>query len=189
MSRLLLVIFLLFGTGVVGIFYLNPEWQKFQSLRQENISLQYTSEEFDSLTERRDALIREINAISKEQRNLISRALPEGAKAADFMVDLETITKKRGLILKRIDLTGTVEVKSKTGQPQPGSTITNNPTPGTILEFPIILNVTGPYESFKEFLGDLEKNLRLIDMLETSFITPPQGRNFDFNLRLKTYYQ
>lgn len=189
MPRFLLAIFLLFGTGVVGLFYLNPEWQKFQSLRQENISLQQTSEEFDSLTERRDALIEEVNAISKEQRNLIGQALPEGAKAADFMVDLETITKKRGLILKRIDLSGTIEVKGKTGQPRTESIITTAPTPGAILEFPIILNVTGLYESFKEFIRDLEKNLRLIDVQEISFITPSQGKTFDFSLRLKTYFQ
>ena len=92
-------------------------------------------------------------------------------------------------MLKRIDLSGTIEVKSKTGQPQTGGIITDSQTPGAILEFPIILNVSGPYESFKEFLRDLEKNLRLIDVQEISFITPPQGTTFDFNLRLKTYFQ
>ncbi len=189
MPKFFLAIFLIIGTGIIGFFYLRPEWQKFQSLRQENTELQHISEEFDSLTAQRDSLIREINAISKEQRDTISQALPEGAGAADLMVDLETMTKNRELILKRIDLSGTVEGKSGTKQPSPAGIIASAQPKGAILEFPVLLNISGPYESFKGFLQDLEKKLRLIDIQEISFIAPPQGRTFDFNLKLKTYFQ
>lgn len=189
LPKLFLIIFLLFGTGVIGLFYLGPEWQKFQALRQENKELQQTSEEFDSLTERRDSLIEEINAISKEQRGLIIQALPEGPAAADFLVSLETMTKKEGLALKRVDLASTIEVKGGAGQPKTGGAITSAQTKGAILEFPVSLNVAGSYESFKRFLQGLEKNLRLIDVQEISFIAPPKGGIFEFNLRLKTYFQ
>lgn len=189
MSRLFIIIFFLFGAGVVGLFYLKPEWQKFQTLRQENKELQQTSAEFDSLTERRDALIEEVNAISKEQRNLIGQALPKGPAAADFLVGLEALTKKRAIALRRVDLASTIEVKGKSGQPQTVGAVAALPNKEAIFEFPISLSVSSSYESFKEFLHDLEKNLRLIDIQEISFFAPPKGQLFDFNLRLKTYYQ
>jgi len=189
LPRLFLIIFLLFGTGVIGLFYLGPEWQKFQTLRQENEELQQTGQEFDSLTERRDALIEEINAISKEQRNIIGQALPEGPAAADFLVGLEAMTKKNGVALKRVDLASTVEVKGGAGQPKTGGVIASSRAKGIILEFPVSLNVASSYESFKEFLKNLERNLRLIDVQEISFIAPPKGGTFDFTLRLKTYFQ
>lgn len=189
LPKLFLIIFLLFGAGVVGLFYLGPEWQKFQTLRQENRQLQQTSGELDGLTERRNTLIEEINAISKEQRNTIVQALPEGAAAADFLVNLEAMTKKRGLALKRVDLASTVEVKGGVGQPKAGGIATATQTKGAILEFPVSLNVAGSYESFKEFLQDLEKNLRLIGVQEISFIAPSRGGTVDFTMRLKTYHQ
>lgn len=190
MPKSLITIFLLAGTALTGYTFLYPVWQEFQSLRERNLELQQESAEFDFLTQRRDALIEEVNAISAEQRDLIDKAIPVGAKAAEFMVDLEIITKKRGLILKRLDLAGTVEVKAATpGQPVTGLRPSAATTKESILEFPVGLNVAGSYESFKEFLRDLEKNLRLIDVQDISFIAPPKGDVFDVNLKIKTYFQ
>ena len=189
MPKLLITIFLLAGAALVGYMFLYPAWQEFQSLRQGNLELQQESAEFDFLTQKRDALIKEVNAVSAEQREAIDKAIPLGAKAAEFLVDLEAITKKRGLALKRIDLAGTVEVKSAAGQPVTSRTPSAALTQGTTAEFPVGLNVSGSYESFKSFLQDLEKNLRLIDVQDISFIAPAKGDLLDFGLKIKTYFQ
>ena len=94
MPKLLIAIFLLAGAALTGYIFLYPAWQEFQSLRQENLELQQESAEFDFLTQKRDALMKEVNSISKEQREALDKAIPTGAKAAEFMVDLEAITKK-----------------------------------------------------------------------------------------------
>lgn len=192
MPKFLIAIFLLAGVALISYTFLNPAWQEFKLLQQGNTELQQESAEFDFLVQRRDALIQEINAISKAERDTIDKAIPVGAKAAEFMVDLEAITKKRGLALKRIDLAGTIEVQAKgntPGQPITSRTPTTAPDQEAILEFPIGLSVSGSYESFKGFLQDLEKNLRIIDVQDIAFISPPKGEIFDFTLRIKTYFQ
>ena len=190
MPKLLIAIFLLAGAALTGYIFLYPAWQEFQSLRQENLELQQESAEFDFLTQKRDALMKEVNSISKEQREALDKAIPTGAKAAEFMVDLEAITKKRGMALKRIDLAGTVEVKaSAPGQPVTSRTPAAELTKKTVLEFPVGLNIAGSYEAFKELLQDVEKNLRLIDIQDISFVAPAKSDTFDFNLKIKTYFQ
>lgn len=188
MIKFSITILLLSGIVVLGVFYLKPEWQMFQNLRTENEDLQQTSEEFDGLIQSRDTLIETINVISAEHRKLIDQALPRGPAGADLLVSLEGLSKQNGLALKRADLTSTITTKQIAGgQPKTSGQPTVQPT--TISEFPINLNLTGPYTSFKRFLENVEKNIRLLEVENITFITPSKGDVFDFNLRLKTYYQ
>lgn len=190
MPKLITAVFLTIGAVIIGYLFLYPAWQEFQSLRERNLELQQESAEFDSLIQRRDALIAEINTISKEQRELLDQTIPLGAKAAEFIVDIEAITKKRGLTLKRIDLAGSVEVKTAgAGQPTTSRTPIVAQAQEAILEFPIGISVSGSYESFKSFLQDLEKNLRITDIQDISFVAPTKGDTLDVNLKIKTYFQ
>lgn len=187
MAKIFITIILLFGSGVVGFFYLLPSWNEFQGIRKETDDLRNISAELDELTQKRKDLLDAINTVSRDDLKRIDSALPQGPKSAEFLVLLENLTNKHDLVLKRVDLASTAELKTAGSQPKPSGTPTVSAS--TVKEFPLSISVTGSYESFKGFLKDLEKNLRIVDILTLSFTSQGKNDQYDFSLKGKTYYQ
>lgn len=192
MTRNALIVLFLFTTAIVAFFYLQPTWDEFQILRKNNAGLQNLSAELDELIGNRDLLFEKINAISKDNLTRIDTALPSGPRAAEFLVFLENLATKHSVTMTNTSLTGSTVTKTtaSSGQPRP-SQITTNVQGQTIAELPLSLQVTGSYEALKNFLGDLEKNLRITDVENISF-SSPSGKNkneFQFSLTLKAYHQ
>jgi hypothetical protein len=53
------------------------------------------------------------------------------------------------------------------------------------------MRINGSYASFKNFLGSLEENIRLMDLRVVNFApasTSISGNMFDFDITLTTYY-
>jgi len=185
MPKLFITLVLILGGSIVGVFYLRPQWQEYKTSQAEAENLYNLSVELDELIQNRDSLIQTLNSVSREDLKRIDLALPQGARAAEFLTTLETLAKRNNIIMRQVDLIG--ESAPTPGQPRPGGTA-NLPRTGAYRELPMTLSVTGSYESFKFFLRDLEYNLRIIDVLGVSF--SGSGRNqFDFTIKGKTYYQ
>lgn len=191
MSKTIIILILLAGTALIGVFYLKPAWQDFQELRKQTEDLKQISEELDELTKNKDVLIETINSLSKDDLKRINQSFPKGSRASDFLVMLENLLAKKGILLKRIEVGSiTSETKSETGgQPKPSAPPVVLKAKGAISELPITLSVFGPYESIKGLLIDLEKNLRLIDAQDISFTSSGRNDPIDVTLKIKTYYQ
>lgn len=185
MPKLFITIILLLGSIVIGLFYLRPQWQQFTNVREETENMRNISAELDQLIQNRDALTKTINTVSRNDLQKIDSALPEGSRSADFLVLLEALAQKNKVVMRQVNLS---EPTSQAGGlPRPGGTV-SLPSSNTFRELPIVLNVGGSYESFKSFLRDLEKNLRVVDIQNISF--SGSGINqFEFSVRGKTYYQ
>lgn len=178
---------------MIGVFYLRPEWGRFQELRVSTERLQQLSSEFDELIKNRDAFVDLINTVSKTDLDNIDKALPKGSQAGEILVTLENLVGKHGIVLQSIGLTGGREPASKVSStPSIGSASSvsvTTPAP-VIKEFPVDLSITGSYESLKNFLLEIEKNLRITNAVSLSFgsFARPDEK-INFSLRVKMYYQ
>ena len=185
MPKLFITIILISGSLLIGLFYLRPQWQQFGALRQEAENLRNISAELDELIQNRDALTKIVNTVPKTDLGKIDLALPSGPRSAEFLTLLEALAQKNRVALKQVNLTEpSLEAR---GQPRPGGTV-SMPGANTFRELPTTLNASGSYESFKSFLKDLERNLRIIDVESISF-SGGGNNQLDFNIRGKTYYQ
>ena len=50
------------------------------------------------------------------------------------------------------------------------------------------MTVTASYDNFIAFLKDLEKSLRLVDVVSLTFTAPESSPTYDFTIGLKTYW-
>ncbi|TSC78681.1 MAG: hypothetical protein G01um101433_142 [Parcubacteria group bacterium Gr01-1014_33] len=194
MTKLFITIALFIATGVAGFLYLKPQWQTFRTAQAENNYLTRVSGEFDELIKNRDALLREVNSISKEDIDRIDAALPQGQHAGEFLVTLENMTKETSITLKQLNLSGISEKEQKTlavkNQPIPTGALKSSAPEKAISELPSTLSVSGSYETFKRFLDAAERNIRLIDIGTASFTSPGESyKPMDINMGIKTYYQ
>lgn len=188
MAKLLLTLILLIGAGVIGLFFLRPEWSAFQTTKTNTQHLRDTIAELDELIANRDSLLRSVNAISQEDLKRINQAFPQGPKAAELIVLLESLGSKNGVRLKRIDL-GSTAGQSAANQPRLGAVPVRN-APNTIQELSINIGISGTYQSIKAFLVDLEKTARVVAIKEIAFGAPLLSTDaIDATIRAASFYQ
>ncbi len=191
----IIITFILFAGTIAGaLWYVGPQWNAFREIRQEANFLQEISGELDELIESRNALFASINAVSAEDLERINQSIPEGQRSADLLNLLEALGITHGLVLSKIDLAGTSGSEPASGaaaktQPRPAASSAPPRPAGSVRELPVSLTLVGSYESFKAFLRDVEENRRIIDVENISFSAPDQKSVFEFNLKIKTYYQ
>lgn len=193
----LLVIFLV-------IFLIAPKFQDAQNAR--NV-ISEQREIIQSITDRVNSVKNEIKkyeALGREDTERILRAVPEGVDTPNLIFNLETISSSSGLVLESMSIseraTDVQQVASAGASSDPGGIaprfLGSMDSAGgmpDVLEARVDMSVRGSYESFKDFLKELENSLRLFDMETITFSSPGasgegESNNIRFNLVFRTYY-
>lgn len=126
-------------------------------------------------------LISQYQGITRLQDSL-NLALPLQVDTVGAIIQINAIAQKNGLTIGSINFDPLVEARKEAGVVVVKDIGTLNMT----------LKLTGSYSSFKNFLSDLESNIRIMDV--TSLKMAPAGReagedSFNFDLTVSTYYQ
>ena len=197
MFRIIVPTVLFFGAVSIGVFFLVPAWEKFQSVRSEVYALEAISAEIDELIMRRDELANKINNIPAEDLSRLEQIIPQGAESLDFLVLIDRMAGLNNIAVKRLDLGSTIKGKSKSASSaQPSKQLPSTETGSVqyaqasiIKELPINMQIAGSYEMFMQFLKELERYIRITDVKDISLTSSREGSVFDVSMRLVTYYQ
>lgn len=159
--------------------------------------------------------IAELN--DKYQKNIeevekLVNVLPQEQELASLLIQLEKLASANGLVMESIDFT---EVKSKVSitsprftsgseeiLPKKSETEENliqeesqpalSTTAKSYRTLLVNLKLTGSYNSFKNYLMAVEKNLRLMDVTSFTFSSQAGGEtigSFSFDVKINVYYQ
>jgi len=183
-NYILIVIIICFvGVLIFGGNLLLPKFQQYTELRkkveEKRNEIKYSQEYFSKLTEVETELKKYEVELAK-----IDSALPNDSFLPSVFNYLQKTTAQSGLVLKDI---GSFTVAPSDKDPK-------------IKEIILGLEVSGPYESFKNFLSTLEKSTRLIEVENISFAgsekkptvegektSEKEGDVFNFSLSIKVH--
>lgn len=131
----------------------------------------------NEIKEKTKTLVEKKGNINTDYFEKLEKLLPDNIDNIKLVIDLNEIAKQHGLILKGVNL----DIASKSGSGQLGK---DNNKYGTVgLSF----SVSSTYDNFQNFLGDLERSLRLIDITDLS-VSGSDAGVYDFSISLKTYW-
>lgn len=148
-----------------------------QSLRLEDGEYQKALNDTQKIREQRDSLQDRSNSFDPEEIKKLEQLLPNNVDNIKLVMDMNHIASIHGLILKNIKLDTAVKADpSKLGAD-------NNPYGTVGLSF----SVTASYDNFQNFLVDLEKSLRLVDIVDLSVSANDTGL-YEFAVGLRTYW-
>lgn len=196
---LLIVAFVIIGAGY--FLYLGP---KFNELKEKSDNFLPNKEKIlADLTKIENKLIRldqkfqQVQRLKELELEQISAFLPEKPDYPQLFVQAESIASSNNIDLQAIDVTRTTD--RPVSQRQTSGVDANPEVEQTIESLPsnvrsVGINIKlggGTYEDFKNYLDDLEKNLRLYDVQTLAFdsIDAETGDVGGFSLTLKSYYQ
>lgn len=178
MTRFILPILFLAMAVVLFLSQTQPNFSQTKVLKADKQSFEEALQYSRELQTLRDELLTQYNSISQEDLARLNELLPPQIDSGSLIVILEDRAKNRGLLLKKID------VSEKKLTADPFAVIGAALPPFRVLG--LSLSVSGSYGSFLEFLADLEKSLRIIDVEQIVF-SGGASEVIEFQLSAKTY--
>ncbi|MCH7882939.1 type 4a pilus biogenesis protein PilO [Patescibacteria group bacterium] len=166
---------ILLGAAFAMIFFwARFLWQDIQILQQKKAAFVSVITRITELRKARNELLQTYNAISQTDVERIKKSLPDTISAGSLIVEMSNLARVNGLLLKSIDVLPDGEERGVIRGPYESIDLS--------------LRVSGPYRSFRSFLENLEKSLRLVDVTAISFVAS-ESDSYEFSLKAKTYRQ
>jgi len=169
-------ILLFIAVGVFAFWVLLPIWGNTQA------ALELKKANADNLTQRKQLTASLEKLISQYGErtadfNYFSKAVPMDQDIPGLLVSLESLASENGMVFSGVNF------KPKDLKASGIKTLAME------------IKIKGSYPAFRNYLGAMERSLRLFDVISVSFsgVAPGQTganpNNLEFNLLVNTYYQ
>lgn len=174
---------LLFLLTAVGIFlaWTNPLIDEIKVLKNHRNDLVEILEESRELQQLQSDLVTRTNAISGSSLEKFGKMIPKESETEKLMVELSTIAQSKGVLLKNIDFS------FKDGKGASVAASQSLVAPKKYQTADISLSISATYESFKIFLSEIEKSLRILDVEDITFDSGKINL-YDFNIKASAYF-
>lgn len=156
---------------------LNDGKKSVLSLLAEDLKYQEALKDAAEIRSKREALMTKKGAIDPNNLLRLEKLLPDNIDNIKLVIDMNRIAQNRALALKGVKL----DIITNTDSGRLGQ---DNSKYGTVgLSF----SVSTTYENFLNFLADLEKSLRLVEVTDL-VVTSNDTGIYDFSVSLKTFW-
>ncbi len=152
----------------------------------------------NQLVKVRDSVLKDYNALSDDDRERLSKMLPNTVDNIRLIIDLNSVALRHGFPLRNIKAAATSAINGKGTPSLPqtqdtsggqGRAASNTSIPTPVLDtVTVSFSVTAPYQQFIDLLRDLEANLRIMDVTHLTVSAGSAPGSYDFGVELKTYW-
>lgn len=207
----LIIIGSLLAAGLIVFLLILPAWDSLSNTRSGLSQQEDRLMEIQEVATKIKQLDEEYQGNIEDLQKLVA-FLPNKEELPSLLVQLESLASANGLIMESVDFTEVSKQKATAGQSkissesgEIASTKTKNEqlaqeevTPEVVAAEPykilsVNLQLIGGYNSFKNYLRAVEKNLRLMDVVSFNFSTQAGQTTvqtiFSFRININVYYQ
>lgn len=183
--QFLLPIVLVLISGGVFFTFIDPRYQDIKELQKEKAEYDNISDNTERVREIRNNLKSKFNAVPAEKLDRLERLLPPHIDNIRLILDINNIAQRHGNMTIR-----DIQIDEGAGDSEAGGQISSSGGSnlyGTVL---FSFSVTTTYDNFKNFMGDIARSLRIIDVtsLDITAVTDVEGDFYRFNVGIQTYW-
>ncbi len=178
MRLILPIIFVIVAAGLffgltTGLF------AEIDALRLSKIQASADLNEALKLKENFNTLRDQASAIKPSERSQLDLILPQSINTVDLLAQINSIAKSGAMTL--------ADVKIKTNETKAKSVKSARNEINSLGTATFNFNVSGSYGSLRQFLSNLERNFRLVDISTISF-NAVDKEPYQYAIELKTYW-
>lgn len=187
--RAITSIIIIAASLLVFFVFVVPNYQSLQTLRKEVADYTTRLSTAEEITSSREELISRYNNISKADLEALQKLLPDQVDNIRLIIQLDALATKNGLSSLR---NVTYDTKANEAQVRPNDApVVGSQKPYG--SFTLSFETAGQYKNFLSFISDLERNLRLVDIVAVDFsATEFSDRGFvdsaRYRITVKTYW-
>ncbi len=164
---------------LIGYIFIYPKTGEVSLLMAEKQKYESYLETLGSIESKKNELLTEFNKISVEDKKDIETILPNSLDFVKLMSQIDSVAAKYGILIDKIT--------SKETSLSVGDSI-ENAQPQKIYNSAIIgFSFTASYNDFNNFMNDLEKSLRILDIKSIKLEVREKGA-YSYNVEFETYW-
>ena len=187
MTRIILTILLILAS-IAMIFWVDrPLWAAIGQIRKEANEVSEALAALKDLETLRENLLQTYDSIPPSKLARLAELLPVKSDVGSLLINLEKLTKDRGLRLRRVDFAKEETALAQAAQAQAGRALAIGKEEKSFAPITYTFAVSATYENLRSLLSALEKNLRIIDISDIAFTGG--GGLLEFTIKAKSYSQ
>jgi Tfp pilus assembly protein PilO len=198
MMRIILPILLL-GVSVASFFFFTFDaYKEIKTLRVTTGEYNTALANFNQLQKVRDTLRDQYNTFSTSDLTRLDKLLPDYVDNIRLVIEIQNMAVRYGLTLTNVKFS----IPGKATTAQGGKASPENSQTLALMNkeygvFELEFSTVGPYENFVKFSKDVEKSLRLVDIMSVGFSsTDPvrtggivsTGTVYKYDFKIRTYW-
>ncbi len=190
-SSLITPLALLAGSAALFFGYVNPSYEKIIALRAEAGHIRETLASARDIQDTRDALLSKYNNFPAEDITRLSRMLPDHVDNVRLILEIESIASRYGMVMSEVQIKDQSAPSNASASFDSAGTPQLRGTTDTLGTTNLSFTVAAPYGTFLQFLRDVEKSLRVVDVTSLHFSPAEEAKAvdfYDFNVSLQTYW-
>ena len=185
MTKTILSLVLVGGAIALFFFYTKPTYDSLTALQQKITQYNLALDKAAELQRLKQSLLTRYNSFNPVDIEKLHKLLPDHVDNVRLVLDLDTLASKHGLALQNVVVSAASDTDAANSEAIIGPSLEDF---GAIT---LHFATTGPYDRFVEFLTDLERSLRVVDIVELK-MDPTQGTgsetNYRYDITLRTYW-
>jgi Tfp pilus assembly protein PilO len=197
MTRLIVALVTFTISGGVFFIYTKPTYDNLQSTRDQITQYNTALDKAAELQQLKQTLLSRYNAFSTTDLDRLQKLLPDHVDNVRLILDLDNLAQHYGLAMQNVDVSSS---------PVTGAQGQNHAALGTIGgsdnkydSLMIKFSTSSSYPTFVQFLADLERSLRIVDVFSISLsaskstsaspVTNGSGDTiYQYDITLRTYW-
>jgi len=163
----------------IGVFFsfIDPLYSDVQAVKAESVQLAGVLKSTQKIQNIRDSLLEKFNTIATVDKEKLNKILPDNVDNVRLILEIDKVAFRHGMLIKNIGISGEGE--------EEGISLGPRDTPYGSIDLDI--TVTGSYDSFRDFIVDVEKSLRIVDIVGLSSVVKRDDLS-EYTIGLRTYW-
>lgn len=164
----------------IGFFYtfISPQYEKSKALRDEAGQYERVLDSVSALNETRNELSLKLADMLSAEVEKMAKVLPSSANTVRLSTELDSIASRYGVTIREIQASSQVNE---------GETAIDLGGSGAYEKVVISFQFVSTYESFRSFLNDVERSLRIIDVKSIEFAVG-ETDFYEYQVTIETYW-
>jgi Tfp pilus assembly protein PilO len=193
MIRIIIATVAFISAGAIFFLYTQPAYDAVQASQAQIAQYNQALDKATELQTLKQSLLSKYNSFDTNSLDRLQTLLPDQVNNIGLILDLDSIASRYGLAMQNVDITGgsTATPSNQTAVGAIGSS--NQAYDSLTLTF----STQGTYDSFMQFLTDLETSLRIVDLVSIT-VAPAATANgasstgteplYSYGITLRTYW-
>ncbi|MBI2120067.1 MAG: hypothetical protein HYT94_00405 [Parcubacteria group bacterium] len=176
MKNLIATLLIVASAGLFYV-YVGPTYEEIKMLRQKKAEYDEAIYNSQKIQEFRDELLNKYNSFAPNDLARLEKLLPNHLENIRLIIEADSVASRHNMILKNVQISLPNEPSPAVSPEFSEGEVFVEPTPYGTAEFSF--DVTGSYSTYRGFIKDLEKSLRLIDITGISLSAEKGGKGED----------
>lgn len=176
MRQLIVPLFLILIAGSVFFTFIDPVYKETNEVKEKISRLDEALNRSREIAKLRDSLNERRNSISPNDLDFLQKILPNHVDNVELVLEVDRLAAQDGVLLQDTTVSGETRAENTLG-----------PDEGSIGTIEMNIRVIGPYNAFRTFVMDLERSLRISDIIAMGFSADDDDLS-QYSVTVRTYW-